>query len=82
MAAANTTTIRVRVATRDELSELAARRGTSVQDAARDAAEALWREELARSVRRRIDEMHEDADEWAGYLADGEATEVTDGVAG
>ncbi|MFT3853076.1 MAG: hypothetical protein QM733_10105 [Ilumatobacteraceae bacterium] len=80
MAAAGTTTIRVRVGTRDALSDLAAQRGTSIQDAADDAAEALWREELARSVRGRIEEMFADPDAWASYLAEGAATEVRDGI--
>lgn len=81
MAAVDTTTIRVTTRTRDELSELAAQRGTSIQDAARDAAEALWREELARSVRARIEEMYADPKRWASYLAEGAATEVGDGIA-
>lgn len=80
MAAAGTTTIRVRTTTKDALSELAERRGTSIQDTARDAAEALWRQELARSVRERIDELHGRPDEWAAYLAEGDATEVGDGI--
>ena len=54
------TTIRVDEATHAELSDLAARRGTSLLETARDAAEALRRQELARSVRYQLDALRAD----------------------
>jgi hypothetical protein len=80
VAAHGSTTIRVEMATRDLLSALAAARGTSIQEAARDAAEALRRQEFARAVRDRLAEMRADPDVWAEYLADAETTAVDDGI--
>jgi hypothetical protein len=75
-----TTTIRVDTDTHATLLELAAERGTSLVEAARDAAEALRRQQFAQHVTNELNALRADPDAWADYLAEAETSHVADGV--
>ena len=75
-----TTTIRVVANTHAALLELAAERGTSLIDTARDAAEALRRQQFAQHVTDELNALRADPDDWADYLAEAETSHVADGV--
>jgi hypothetical protein len=75
-----TTTVRVDAATHAQLLEMSAATGATLIDTVRDAAAALHRERFARQVANELAELRQHPDSWADYLADAEATHVTDGV--
>lgn len=75
-----TTTIRVDSETHARLVELSKVRNASLIDTVRDATEALDRLQFARRVADELAELRKDPDAWAAYLAEGEATEVRDGL--
>ncbi len=76
-----TTTIRVDANTHATLVDLAAERGTSLIDAARDAAEALRRQQFAHHVTDELNALRTDASAWADYLAEADSSHVGDGLA-
>ncbi len=76
-----TTTVRVDTATHARLLELSRLRDTSVLDTVRAAAAALHREQFAHRIAGELAELRTDGAAWDAYLADAEASEVTDGVA-
>ncbi len=75
-----TTTVRVDTETHARLLELSRLRDASVLDTVRAATAALHREQFAHRVADEIAELRGDPAGWAAYLADSDATEVTDGV--
>lgn len=75
-----TTTVRVDTETHALLNELSDAEGWSLVQTIRAAADALKRERIARDTARRIAELQADPKAWASYLAEGESTDVTDGV--
>ena len=75
-----TTTIRVDTDTHARLVELGDAAGTSLIETVRDAAEALRRQRFARRVAAELSELRRDPEAWASYLADAEASSVTDGL--
>lgn len=75
-----TTTVRVDTATHARLAALSAESGRTIQDTVRDAAEALRRERFADRVANEFETLRADTQAWERYLADAEATSVTDGV--
>ena len=75
-----TTTIRVDTDTHARLVELSQATGTSLVDTVRDAAEALHRQRFAHQVAAELAELHQDPEAWAAYLAEAEATSVSDGI--
>ena len=74
------TTIRVDIETHARLLELGERRGVSLMQTVRDAAEALRCQEFATQVATELDALRSDPDAWAEYLADAESTGVADGL--
>ena len=74
------TTIRVDSETHAKLLEMSAARGSTLMDTVRDAAEALRRQQFAANVAEELAALREDPDAWAAYLADAEATDVSDGI--
>lgn len=76
-----TTTIRVDTATHARLVELSELSGSSLIDTVRDAAEALRRLRFAGQVSVELDELRGDQEAWKAYLADADATSVSDGIA-
>ncbi len=75
-----TTTIRVDRETHERLVELSKASGRSLIDTVSEAAEALRRKRLAEQVRSQLDTLRSDPEAWLDYLAEGEATHVTDGL--
>lgn len=75
-----TTTIRVDTETHAALVALGERRGRSLMDTVRDAAEALRRAEFAQVVQQELAALAEDEAAWADYLADAEGSAVRDGL--
>jgi hypothetical protein len=75
-----TTTIRVDSETHARLVELSSANGTTLMQTVRDAADALRRQRFARQVVAELDRLRADRSAWADYLADAEATSVTDGI--
>lgn len=76
-----TTTIRVDSDTHARLRRLSEASGASLMDTVRSAADALWREQLARQVQEEMSGLRGDPEAWRSYLADEEATAVSDGIA-
>jgi Tfp pilus assembly protein PilV len=75
-----TTTIRVDSETHARLVALSKTTGDSLIDTVRDAAEALRRQRFARQAAADVTALRARPDEWADYLAEAEATFVTDGI--
>ena len=75
-----TTTIRVDTDTHAQLIELSEFTGSSLMATVRDAAEALRRQRLASRVAIELSEIRDDPEAWSDYLAEGDATTVTDGL--
>lgn len=75
-----TTTIRVDRETHARLVELSRATGESLIDTVRDAAEALRRQRFADQAAADVAALRAKPDEWADYLAEAEATFVTDGI--
>ena len=76
----STTTIRVDVETHARLLELGVRRGASLMQTVRDAAEALRRQEFASQVAAELDGLRADPVAWAAYIDHAEFTGVADGL--
>jgi len=75
-----TTTIRVDTDTHARLLALSQASGASLIETVRDAAEALRRQRFAHQVAAELNELQSDPEAWAAYLAEANATSVTDGV--
>jgi predicted transcriptional regulator len=75
-----TTTIRVDTDTHARLQELSRASGTTLIDTVRDAAEALRRQRFAHRVAAELAELHRNPESWEAYLAEANATSVTDGI--
>ena len=75
-----TTTIRVDTDTHARLVEMSKASGASLIDTVRDAAEALRRLRFAQQVTDELAELREDPEAWEEYLAEAEASAVTDGI--
>jgi hypothetical protein len=76
----STTTIRVDTDTHAQLIELSELTGASLMATVRDAAEALRRQKFASQVATELSEIREDPEAWSDYLAEGDATTVSDGL--
>jgi hypothetical protein len=76
-----TTTIRVDIETRQALLDLANETGDTLMDTTRAAAEALRRQRFAHHVSDELNALRSDPEAWADYLAEAEATTVSDGIA-
>jgi predicted DNA-binding protein len=75
-----TTTIRVDTETHARLLAMSKAAGKSLIATVRDAAEALARQRFARRVAAELEELRRDPEAWAAYLAEAEATSVSDGL--
>lgn len=75
-----TTTIRVDLETHAKLAELSMARGVTLMETVRDAAEALARQRFAHKVSAELSALRKSPTAWADYLAEADATAVTDGV--
>ena len=75
-----TTTIRVDTNTHARLIELSESSGATLMDTVSAAAEALRRQRFAGVVVGELDRLRADPDAWAAYLAEADATSVTDGL--
>ena len=75
-----TTTIRVDSETHARLVEMSRASGASLIDTVRDAAEALRRLRFAQQVAEELAALRDDPEAWEEYLAEAEATAVTDGI--
>jgi predicted DNA-binding protein len=75
-----TTTIRVDTETHARLVELSESSGSSLIETVREAAEALRRLRFASQVATELEELRNDAAAWEAYVADAEASSVTDGI--
>ena len=76
----STTTIRVDTDTHARLLELSQATGDSLIDTVREATEALRRQRFASQVTSELSELRSDPTAWADYLADADATSVSDGI--
>ena len=76
----STTTIRVDTDTHAQLIELSELTGSSLMATVRDAAEALRRQRFAAQVAAELSAIRDDPEAWSSYLAEGDATTVTDGL--
>ena len=76
----STTTIRVDTDTHARLVELSQATGSSIIETVRDAAEALRRQRFAHQVAGELAELRNDPQAWEAYLAEANATTVSDGV--
>jgi predicted transcriptional regulator len=74
------TTIRVDIETHARLVELSEASGSSLLATVRDAAEALRRQRFAHQVTEELADLRTDPEAWSSYLAEAEATDVSDGV--
>jgi len=77
---AATTTIRVDRQTHHRLLELGAATGLSLMDTARAATDALYRQRFAERVTTELDALRADDTAWTAYLADADATQLSDGL--
>ncbi|MEL7209894.1 MAG: hypothetical protein AAGK32_16945 [Actinomycetota bacterium] len=77
---ATTTTIRVDTETHARLVELSELSGSSLIETVREATEALRRLRFARRVASELSELRNDPAAWDDYIADAEASSVTDGL--
>ena len=76
----STTTIRVDRDTHARLIEMSRSSGDSLTETVRQAADALRRVRLGLRVQQQHTQLRSDPDVWADYLAEAEATHVTDGI--
>jgi predicted transcriptional regulator len=76
----STTTIRVDTETHARLVELSESTGKSLIATVRDAAEALHRQRFGVKVAGELAKLRLDPAAWSSYLAEAEATLVTDGL--
>ena len=76
----STTTIRVDTDTHASLVEMSRAAGTSLIDTVSDAAEALRRQRFAHRVAVELADLSDDREAWKDYVADADATSVTDGI--
>ena len=79
-AAMASTTIRVDAETHEMLRELSREAGATLVDTVRQAAEALWQRRSLKTVAAQMAALRADPVAWAEYLAEAEATHVTDGI--
>ena len=75
-----TTTVRVDTETHQQLLEMSEQDGVSLIQTLRDATEALRRERFAHQVAEELAALRANPEAWADYLAEGEATSVSDGI--
>ena len=75
-----TTTVRVDTETHARLLQLSRASGRSLGETMREATEALRRQRFAATVAAEIDELRQDPQAWADYLAEAEVTSVADGL--
>ncbi len=75
-----TTTIRVDTETHARLVELSEATGSSLIATVRAAAEALRRQRFARQVAAELEDMRHNPEAWSTYMAEADATSVTDGL--
>ena len=75
-----TTTIRVRAETHARLIEMSEATGDSLIDTVDEAAEALRRKRFAGQVTRDFEVLRRDPVAWRDYLAEFDATSVSDGL--
>ncbi len=75
-----TTTIRVDTETHARLVELSESTGSSLMATVRAAAEALRRQRFARQVAEELEELRDNPEAWSTYMAEADATSVTDGL--
>ena len=75
-----TTTIRVDRETHARLVQLGDEAGTSLIDTVRAATEALRRQRFGARVATQLAELQADPEAWADYVAEGDSTEVADGI--
>jgi hypothetical protein len=78
-----TTTVRVRVSTRDALARLSKRRGVSTADLLAELVERQEQDELLEQMNASFAAQRNDPDAWAAEVAEREAWEATliDGLA-
>ena len=74
------TTIRVDAETHEILRELSREAGESLIETLRQAAKALWQRRFLKTVAAQMAALRADPVAWAEYLAEAEATHVTDGI--
>ena len=74
-----TTTIRVDIATHQQLLAMSQSAGTSLVDTVRAATEALRRQSFGAIVQAELTELHKNPEAWAAYLSDSNQA-VTDGL--
>lgn len=74
------TTIRVDTETHASLVAMSRAMGASLIDTVRAAAAALQRQRFGAEVASQLSVLRTDAEAWADYLAEGDATEVADGL--
>lgn len=75
-----TTTIRVDAETHARLVELSKASGATLIETVSQAAEALHRERFARTVVGELAAMRSHKEAWDAYLAESDATSVSDGL--
>lgn len=75
-----TTTVRVDLETHARLLQMGAASGSSLMDTVREAAEALRRQRLGQQVADEVAVLRTDPAGWAEYLAEAEASSVSDGI--
>lgn len=75
-----TTTVRIDKETHARLVELSASTGSSLTATVAAAAEALRRQMFAHQVTTELDKLRDEPEEWATYIAEADATSVTDGI--
>jgi len=75
-----TTTVRIDSETHARLVELSASAGSSLTATVAAAAEALRRQMFAHQVAVELEALRAEPEEWSTYVAEADATSVTDGV--
>jgi hypothetical protein len=75
-----TTTIRVDTDTHAQLLALSHATGASLIETVRDATEALRRQRFAHQVAAELAELRDDPLAWQAYVAEADATAVSDGI--
>lgn len=75
-----TTSIEVDPETYAKPPKLSEEAGATLADTLSDAAEALRRQRFGRTVAKEFEDLRKDPEAWADYLAEAEATHVSDGI--
>lgn len=76
-----TTTVRIDTETHARLVELSASTGSSLTATVAAAAEALRRQMFAHQATTELDKLRAKPEDWSTYMAEADATSVTDGIA-